>query len=71
MHEDMTDNALKRSKELDQGQKKRKSAAIGTLPHPNTTIIWNECLMRSETRVGRMRTEDAHRQGVKSIKHFL
>ena len=52
-------------------KKKRKSSTIGTLLHSNTMIIWNECLMRSEIRVGRMRTEDAHRQGVKSIKHFL
>ena len=51
--------------------KKSTSSTIGTLPHPNGTIFWNECLMKSETRVGRMRTGDAHRQGVKSIKHFL
>ena len=38
---------------------------------PNGTIVWNECLKRIETRVGRMRTRDAHSQGVKSIKHFL
>ena len=31
-------------------------------------IVWNECLMRSETRVGRMRTKDAHRQEGKNIK---
>ena len=37
----------------------------------NGMIVWNECLMRSETRVGRMRTEDAHRQGSKNIKNFL
>ena len=42
-----------------------------TIPHPNGIIVWNECLMRSETRVGRMRTRNAHKQGVKSIKHFL
>ena len=50
---------------------KSKNSIIGTLPHPNTTIVWNDCLIRSETRVGRMRTGDAHRQRVKSIKHFL
>ena len=50
---------------------KSKSSTIGTLPYPNGTIVWNEYLMKSETRVGRMRTGDAHRQGVKSIKHFL
>ena len=50
---------------------KSKSSTIGTLPHPNGMIVWNECLMRSETRVGRIRTGDAHKQGVKSIKHFL
>ena len=27
--------------------------------------------MKSETRVGKMRTRDAHKQGVKSIKHFF
>ena len=50
---------------------KSKSSTIGTIPHPNTMIVWNECLMRGEMRVGRMRNGDAHRQGVKSIKHFL
>ena len=34
-------------------------------------IVWNECLMRSEMRVGRMRTIGAHRQGGKNIKNFL
>ena len=48
-----------------------KSSTIGTLPHPNGMIVWNECLKRSETRVGRMRTGDEHSQGVNSIKHFL
>ena len=51
--------------------KKSKSSTIGTLPHPNGTIVWNECLMRSETRAGRIRTGDAHRQGGKNIKNFL
>ena len=51
--------------------KKGKSSTIGIFPHPNGMIVWNECLITSETRVGKMRTEDAHRQGVKSIKHFL
>ena len=50
---------------------KSKSSTIGTLPHLNGMIVWNECLMRSETRVGRMRTGDAHRQGGKNIKNFL
>ena len=50
---------------------KSKSTTIGTLPHTNGTIVWNECLKRSETRVERMRTGDAYRQGVKSTKHFL
>ena len=50
---------------------KNKNSTIGTLPHPNGTIVWNECLMKSETRVGRIRTRDAYRKGVKSIKHFL
>ena len=44
---------------------------IGTLPHPNETIVWNKCLMRSETRVGRLRTGDAHRQGGKSINNLF
>ena len=48
-----------------------KNSTIGTLPHPNRMIVWNECLKRIEMRVGRMRTGDAHSQGVKSIKHFL
>ena len=51
--------------------KKSKSSIIGTLPHPNGTIVWNECLMRSETRVGRMKIGDTHCQRVKSSKHFL
>ena len=51
--------------------KKSKSSNIGTLPHRNGMIVWNEYLKRSETRVERMRTGDAHSQGVKSIKHFL
>ena len=38
---------------------KNKSSIIGTFPHPNRMIVWNECLMGSETRVGRMRTGDA------------
>ena len=50
---------------------KNKSSTIGTLPHPNRMIVCNECLMRREMRVGRMRIGDAHRQGVKSIKHFF
>ena len=50
---------------------KSKTSTIGTISHPNGMIVWNECLMKREMRVGRMRTEDAHRQGVKSIKHFL
>ena len=50
---------------------KSKSSTIGTLPHSNGTIVWNECLMRRETRVGRMRTGDAHRQGGKNIKNFF
>ena len=50
---------------------KSKNSTIGTLPHPNGMIVWNECLMRSETKVGRMRTGDAHSQGVKNIKHFF
>ena len=41
--------------------KRAKSSTIGTLPHSNGMIVWNKCLMRSETRVGRMRTGDAHR----------
>ena len=67
MHEDIASNiwrVLQRSKELDQG----------ALSHPNGTSAWSECLMRSETRVGRIRTEDAHRQGgksIKSINHML
>ena len=74
MHDDMTFNAwrvLQRSKELDQRQKKNTSSTIRTLPHPNGMIVWNECLMGCETRVGRMKTGNAHRQGGKCIKHFL
>ena len=48
------------------------NSTIETLPHPNTMIFWNECLMRSEMKgIGRMRTGDAHRQGGKSINHML
>ena len=50
---------------------KSKSSTIRTLPHPNGMIVWNECLMRSETRVGRIRTRDAHRQGGKSINNLF
>ena len=48
-----------------------KSSTIGTLPHLNGMIVWNECLMRSETRVGRMKIGDAHRQGGKSINNLF
>ena len=51
--------------------RKSKSSTIGTLPHPNGTIVWNECLMKTETRVGRMITGDAHRQGGKNNENFL
>ena len=51
--------------------KKSISSTTGTLPHPNGTIIWNKCLIRSETRVARIRTGDAHRQGGKGINHML
>ena len=50
---------------------KGKSSTTGTLPHLNGTIVWNECLMRSETKVGRIRIRDEHRQGGKNIKKFL
>ena len=50
---------------------KSKSSTIGTLLHPNRTIFWNECLRRSETTVGRMRTGDTHRLGGKNIKTFF
>ena len=73
MHDNEASNAwrvLQRLKELDQGPKEHKST-IGTFPHPNVMIFWNKCLMRSETRVGIMRTEDAHRQEGKSINHML
>ena len=40
---------------------KSRNSTIGTFPHPNRMIVWNECLMRSETRVGRMKIGDAHR----------
>ena len=50
---------------------KSRNSTIGTFPHPNRMIVWNECLMRSEMRVRRMRTGNAHRQGGKSINHML
>ena len=40
---------------------KRAQVTIRIIFHPNGMIVWNECLMRSKTRVGRMRTRDAHR----------
>ena len=52
-------------------KKKCKTSTIGALPHPTGSIVWNECLMKSETRVGGMRTGDAHRQGGKNIKNLL
>ena len=48
-----------------------KSSIIGTLSRSNKTSVWSECLMRSETRVGKMRTGDVQRQGGKSINHLL
>ena len=66
----MHEESYKDRKNLIKDQKS-KSSTIGTLPHPNGTIVWNECLMRRETRVGRMRTGDAHRQRDKNIKNFL
>ena len=66
----MHDKSYKDQKNQIKNQKS-KSSTIGTLPHSNGTIIWNDCLMRSETRLGRMRTRDAHRQGGKSINHML
>ena len=50
---------------------KSKSSTIRTIPHPNGMIVWNECLMRSETNVGRMRTGDAHKQRDKSINNLF
>ena len=50
---------------------KSKNSTIGTFLHPNRMIVWNECLMRSETKVERMRTGDAHRQGGKSINNLF
>ena len=47
------------------------SSTIRTLSHPNGMIVWNECLMRSKMRVGRMKTRDARSQGCKNIKNFL
>ena len=47
------------------------STTIRTLPHPNGMIVQNECLMRSETRVGRMKTKDAYKQEGKNIKNFF
>ena len=49
---------------------KNISSTIRTIPYPNRMIVWNDCLIRSETKVGRMRTRDAHRQGGKSINHI-
>ena len=50
---------------------KSVSLTIGILSRPNGMIVWNECLMRSETKVGRMRIGDAHRQGGKSINNLF
>ena len=50
---------------------KSVSLTIGTLPHPNRIIVWNEYLMRSKKRVRKLRTRDAYRQGGKNIKNFL
>ena len=47
------------------------SSIIRTLPHPNGTSLWSECLMRSEMRVGRMRTGDTHSQEGDSIKDLF
>ena len=47
------------------------SSTIGTILHSNEMIVWNECLIRGETRAGSLRTGDAFRLGVKCIKHFL
>ena len=73
MHDNEASSAWKSYKDQKNMIKGKKilSPIIGTLPHPNGTIVWSECLMRREMRVGRMRIRDAHRQWVKSIKQFL
>ena len=73
MHEDMTFNVwrvLQKSKELDQWPKEQK------LNHRNpSSSKWNDFLewvaYEKWDWVGRMRTGDTYRQGVKSIKHFI
>ena len=72
MHDNAASNAwgvLQRLKELDQGLKEQK------LNHRNPSSSkrndFLEWVMRSETRVGRVRIGDAHWQGGKSINHML
>ena len=62
----MYEGFYKDKKKLDQGPK--ESSTIRTFLYPNETIVWNECLMRHETKVGKMRTRDAHTQEGKNIK---
>ena len=61
---------LQRLKELDLGQKEQKFNHKNPFSSKHNDYL-NECLMKSETRVGRMRTGDAHRQRHKNIKNFL
>ena len=56
----MHKRVLQRLKELDQRPKEQK-LNHRNLSHPNGMIVRNECLIRSETKVRRMRTGDAHR----------
>ena len=66
MHEEFYKNRKNQIKD-----QKNKSSIIGTISHPNETIVWSECLMRRDMRVKRMKIRDAHRQGVKSINHMF
>ena len=57
----MHEGSYKDRKNLIKDQKSI-SSTIRILSHPNGMIVWNECLMKSEMRVGRIRTRDAHSQ---------
>ena len=66
----MHEGSYKDRKNLIKDQKSI-SSTIRILSHPNGMIVWNECLMRSEMRVRRMKIGDTRSQGCKNIKNFL
>ena len=50
---------------------KSKSSTIWTLPHPNETIVWNGCLIKSETRFEEWEPEMHIDKEVRTSKTFF